>query len=253
MIAGPVPIASVLAAAKPAFGGDTEAASLLEAVDQRLRYGAVRWLDVGSGDGRNLALMLDRLRPGRQIEAIAVEPAAQALRRDNDGTPNVRWVRSTIESFDTRDRFELINVRQSAYYFADPPRQLTLLSDYLAPKGLLVLTHWSADCVLYGLHRTICESSGCQCSDTIEELCAGLTASDRFDVSLLGLFESAFDQSRLQDDLVASAIYDLSRRLCPDQLTSIQDRATFVRAFLTRLSRIPARSNGIVLVQHKSL
>ena len=110
---------------------------------QNANLDPLKILSVGCGSGildnpliRSIATMAKR------IEYTGVDPNSVACRRfqdefDNHQLTNVRlnlWEQD-IESLTTSDRFHVIHVVHSLYYFDDPAHTLDAMLDLLAPGG----------------------------------------------------------------------------------------------------------------------
>jgi SAM-dependent methyltransferase len=107
----------------------------------------LRVLSVGCGSGiLDNPLIRSIAETSKRIEYTAVDPNAVACRRfqddfDSQGLPNVRldlW-QQNIESLTSTDRFHIIHLVHSLYYFDDPADTLDGLLKLLAPDGRLVV------------------------------------------------------------------------------------------------------------------
>lgn len=159
---------ALLANSKPAFSGGSERGSLASGLDRLLvRDKIVEWLEVGVGDGKNLTYLLDSVGGSRRLVVTAVDPSPLAVKRVDSPYP-VEVVPVGIESFFPGKRYDCINARQSAYYFQDPSNTALTLAGWLSPNGVLAVTLWSRDCVLYRLNGAIARATG----QAIGGLCA---------------------------------------------------------------------------------
>jgi SAM-dependent methyltransferase len=103
----------------------------------------VKILSVGCGSGiLDNPLIRSLATTSKSVEYTGVDPNAVACRRfqedfDKQELPNVRldlWEQN-IESLATSDRFHIIHVVHSLYYFHDPANTLDGLLKLLAPGG----------------------------------------------------------------------------------------------------------------------
>lgn len=167
-----------LIAARPAFGGSTEAKELVSVTNRRLREGHIDWLEVGAGDGRNLRYLMSELSARRTFRVVALEPAATEVMID-DAT----WLNLRVEEYHPGIKFDWINVRHSAYYMDDPVAELGRLTTLLHFGGSVALTHWSRDCVLHRLHVAICGDQGGARVSGIEDIAQQLSEMGGLDLS----------------------------------------------------------------------
>jgi len=100
-------------------------------------------LSVGCGSGiLDNRLIRSIATTSQQIEYTGVDPNAVACRRfqddfDNQELRNVRLelLEQDIETLTSRERFDIIHVVHSLYYFGDPANTLNALLELLAPGG----------------------------------------------------------------------------------------------------------------------
>ena len=235
-----------LLAAKPAFGGSTEADHLVKLTDGHLRHGDVDWLEVGAGDGHHLLYQLSRLSARRRFRVVALEPAAVGP----ELTDGIEWLRIRAEDYGVDRQFDWINLRHSAYYFGDPVSEIARLVARLRGKGALALTHWSGGCVLRRLHLAICGEQDNGGSASIEDLAMALHRHPELRVSAIRHFDTklCIDQV-LGDHAVAEALYELVRRGHPALSPANIDRAATVAGLLQELPDATVRRNGLLLVR----
>lgn len=234
-----------LIAARPAFGGSTEAHELASITHRRLRSGDIDWLEVGAGDGRNLRYLMSELSAGRTFRVVALEPAAPAGRIDG-----ATWLKLRVEDYRPDRQFDWMNVRHSAYYMDDPVAEIGRLSSSLRPNGSIALTHWSRDCVLHRLHVAICGEHVDRPTLGIEDITQQLMSVDRLAVSDIERIGTVLDVAHVaEDDEVASALYELARRGCAP-LDPIANRAERVRDMLSAMPDPARRLNGVTVIQH---
>ena len=233
-----------LIAARPAFGGSTEAEQLALITHQSLRKGNIDWLEVGAGDGRNLRYLLSELSAGRTFRVVALEPAAPAGRIEG-----ATWFNLRVEDYRPNSQFDWMNVRHSAYYMDDPVAEMGRLSSLLRPDGSIALTHWSRDCVLHRLHVAICGDQVDGPTSGIEEIAQRLTSVGGLAVSNVERLETLLNVENVaEDDKLASALYELARR-GRTPLNLVANRAERVRDMLGAMPDPARRLNGVMLIR----
>lgn len=236
-----------LVAARPAFGGTTEARRLAALTDSYLCQGAVNWLEIGAGDGRNLRFLLAELAAGRRFTVTALEPAGVAT-----DLADVAWLRLRVEDYQPDLIFDWMNLRHSAYYMVDPVGEIARLSSALIPDGAIALTHWSRDCVLSRLHAAICGPPSDQATAGIEDMVLALGEIPGLTIGTTECVETALHAELVERDAsVAEALYELARRAKPSILPSDaqRDRAATIRTLLRALPNPTKRLNGVAIIQ----
>lgn len=233
-----------LIAARPAFGGSTEAAELASITNRSLREGDIDWLEVGAGDGRNLRYLMSELSAGRKFRVVALEPAAPAGRIDG-----ATWLNLRVEDYHPVSKFDWMNVRHSAYYMDDPVAEMGRMSSWLRHDGSIVLTHWSRDCVLHRLHTAICGDQVDGPTSGIEDIAQRLKMVGGLNVSEVVGMETALNIAHVaKDDEVASALYELARR-GREPLDLVANRAERLRDILGAMPDPARRLNGLTMIR----
>ena len=225
----------------------TEAEALDRLTELNIPEGDLDWLEVGAGDGRNLARQLRRHSHGRRIRTVALEPMADAPA----ALACVEWRRQPLEEYAPDRAFDWINLRHSAYYVRDAFAEIARIACCLRGGGALALTHWSRRCSLYHLHRAIVGATGGLATACIEDVTAELAKDPRL---VVGAVET-HDTELLIDDVasdpsLATAVFHLSRRGIPSRLPPETDSAGFVSQALRSWPDARVRSNGLVLIRH---
>jgi len=241
-------IAASLATLKVALGPKSERDIICAGVAASFGVGVHEWLDVGVGDGRSLSKILAQLAEGRiRFNVIGVDPEAMpGLVCEPTNTFSV--FDCFIEEFAIDRKFDVINVRQSAYYFENPPLILAELIRTLRDGGKLFVTHWTQDCFLYQLHFLIAEELGLQPSAlALEELnCMILRDTSRVVDQVAVVVDTIDLQAVLSDPSVFEATLNIAaRRLPASQLTNAA-RTRLADAMATRWPRQAVRANGVL-------
>jgi SAM-dependent methyltransferase len=150
---------AALSNSKAVFAGQSERGVIASKLDLILaKDKPLCWLEVGVGDGENLQFLLDALGHRRQFAVTAIDPSPLAIKRID--IQKVEILSVGIETFAPDRHYDCINARQSAYYFADPANNVLALAGWLTVDGVLAVTIWSEDCILYRLNRAIARTVG---------------------------------------------------------------------------------------------
>lgn len=153
-------IAEELVVLKQALGPRSERDLIVESIMTAIPAGRWAWLDVGIGDAVSTSKMLADLNShGLQFDLVGVDPELQ------DGTVcpeamEVELVRERIENYSPSRKFNVVNVRQSAYYFDNLDKNIENLFRMLCCPSLMLITYWTDDCFLFKLYSTIAEELG---------------------------------------------------------------------------------------------
>lgn len=236
-----------LVAARPAFGGTTEAQRLATIADSYLGKGTISWLEIGAGDGRNLRFLLAELAAGRRFKVTALEPAGVET-----DLADVAWLQSRVEDYQPDTVFDWMNLRHSAYYIVDPISEIARLSSALKFDGAIALTHWSRDCVLSRLHAAICGPPSDQATAGIEDVVFSLGKIPGLAIGTVECVETALHGDLIdRDAAVAEALYELARRRKPSILPSDaqRNRAATIRTLLRALHNPMKRLNGVAIIR----
>lgn len=235
-------------AARPAFGGSTEAEHLVKFTDRHLRHGDVDWLEIGAGDGRNLAYQLSRLSTHRTFRVVALEPAAG----DPAWFHRIEWLRLRAEDYHADRWFHWINMRHSAYYLQDPVSEIVRLVGMLHHEGALALTHWSRECILRRLHAAICGEHSDLATAGVEDLSIALAEHPRLLVSEVLLLDTELcTEQVVGDPVVGEALHDLVCRGRVPLARSGIDRACTVARALRDIPNATVRRNGLVIIRRR--
>jgi SAM-dependent methyltransferase len=203
---------AALANSKAVFADRSERDVLASKLDLILaKDKPLYWLEVGVGDGANLRFLLDTLGHRRQFAVTAIDPSPLAIKQIN--THKIEILHVGVETFVPDKYYDCINARQSAYYFGNPASDVLSLAGWLTPDGLLAVTIWSEDCILYRLNRAIARAAGCneaglRAEDLIKSLPSGEFVVERYREPC-----GRIDMGRLREDRnVFAAVCSLAAR-----------------------------------------
>jgi hypothetical protein len=101
---------------------------------------------------------LDALGAGRRFNVTAIDPSPLAAKQLSSTYP-INVLQQRLEDFQQLGDYDCINARQSAYYFEDPQASILKLAVQLTMEGVLAVTLWSQECVLYRLNRAIAHAA----------------------------------------------------------------------------------------------
>lgn len=247
-------IQSALKVLKKSFGPGSERDFIVDAITQRMSQAS--WLDVGVGDGQSTDKLVQAVRKNgcRIADIVAVDPELDVARNALRDVTNVTLLKVEIENASFDRKFDVINVRQSAHYFRPIVETIIRLATAREQGGVLLLTHWSAECGLYDLHKFLLQRlrrAGAAISPSVEDIMAeGRLSDDGFLHAKLQLFYDWIDLDMWRDDFVQRlAAFDIASR--SDELNggvTESDKDSFVREFLQLRGSRMQRVNGVVIV-----
>jgi ubiquinone/menaquinone biosynthesis C-methylase UbiE len=209
-------------------------------------------LSVGCGSGiLDNPLIRSIAAASKRLEYTGVDPNAVACRRfqngfDNQGLGNVRlnlW-KQDVESLTSSDRFHIIHVVHSLYYFDDPAKTLDGLLKLLAPGGRLA--------VVQAPEAELNQLSKCFWSHHEEN---GIWFSDCL-ADHLSRRRLAFSRQRIagEVDVARCFVADCARgQMMRDFITQSDCRHLdddILQLCLSYLRSISRRENGSLLVAH---
>lgn len=240
-------IAASLATLKSALGPRSERDLICASVTAALAPGSYSWLDVGVGDGNSLSRILEELASlGYAFDTQGIDPEApEGLTCD----PAITFVtrKTPIEDCDFASPFDVINVRQSAYYFSDLAGVFRKLAQTLSPQGVLLVTHWADGCFLFQLHDRIARELG----QTPEQLgvtdLAGRIADGGALAPQVSIVTDTIDLNAvLGDPTLLEATLKIAARKLPISELSASGKARLVKAINEEWPKQAARVNGVI-------
>jgi SAM-dependent methyltransferase len=202
---------------------------------------------VGVGDGSSLSRILEELASlGYAFRAQGIDPEApEGLTCDPAITFATR--RAPIENCDFALPFDVINVRQSAYYFSDLAGVFRKLTQALSPGGVLIVTHWAEGCFLFKLHDQIARELG----QAPEQLGVTDLARHIADGGVLtpqvSIVTDTIDLNAvLADPTLLDATLKIAARKLPISELSESGKARLVKAISEECPKQAARVNGVI-------
>jgi hypothetical protein len=248
-------IAGALALLRQTFGPTGERAAIIQEIQRGLPEGDYAWLDVGIGDGLSSSRLLNSLESlGRRFVVTGIDPELQSTCYVCEARPDTILEKVRAEDYVPSNKFHVINMRQSGYYISQLPDVIATLSGCLARNGLIVVTHWATECVLFGLHRAIAATVGSlTVAESAEELHACLTERCAHLTTHLSLFpDRDFDPRRIAEDAELSrALFRLCARRLPVDHMSEVDRLKLTQDYLHTCSGMAYRCNGVLFLSHR--
>ncbi|MBN1696500.1 MAG: class I SAM-dependent methyltransferase [Spirochaetales bacterium] len=106
----------------------------------------IKLLDVGCGEGK----ILEFCRHDLIDRYYGVDISRVALDKIEAVTPHDKFICSTIEEFVTDEKFDIILFNEILYYTINPENNLKRYKDFLAEKGLFIISmHKKSDPFAY--------------------------------------------------------------------------------------------------------
>ena len=240
-------IAGSLAKLKGALGPSSERDLICASVAAALPPGFYSWLDVGVGDGNSLSRILEELASlGYAFDAHGIDPEApEGLTCDAAITFETR--KAPIEDCDFALPFDVINVRQSAYYFSDLAGVFRKLTQALSPRGVLMVTHWAEGCFLFQLHDQIARELGQPTEQLGVTDLARHIADGGVLTSRVSIVTDTIDLNAVLGDptLLDATLRIAARKLPISELSEI-GKARLVKAINEEWPKQAARVNGVI-------
>lgn len=238
-------IVDALAPVKAIARGTADRDALAGQLMAELKAGYVDWLEVGVGDGANASFLLRHLSNGRRFSVDLIDPQTTQ--------PNLlldfeyRFVPIGFEDFNPDRSYDLINCRQSAYYFWDNYRTALKLASMLKPGGIVAMTVWTENCVLFEIHERIAHSFGVPPSEvTHQQLYENLTRYGFAQIDS-AITSGVLDVSEQVSLSTAVGLFDLCARRIDVRNIAPADKVEAVASFFAAQQVKRGRENGVAL------
>jgi len=142
---------------KNTFLGGSERNIWIKAISDHFPQKRLRFLDIGTGDGKSLEKTINHLHYQRryEIELAAIDPLLDGLKRVSATFPSAKIVHSTFENYESDLRFDIVNATQSVYYIINKLQALQKMIQYTQSRGLIIITLCSRECILSKLHYDV--------------------------------------------------------------------------------------------------
>jgi SAM-dependent methyltransferase len=206
---------------------------------------ALRWLDVGTGNGRFLHGIVRLVtKHGIAVDVTGIDPSSEDERSFKRYFPDGRFELSKFEDFSPPTTFDVITCVHSLYYIQAPLAALNAMVDLLAPGGLIVVSQWSRNCVLKNIHRNVWGAQ--PQAITAEAVLDHLTCLRRVDDAKLQDFVGLVDFSawRESSELVSQASLVLSRKYGVDRVLQRDKRK--LSSVLLQFGESGVRATGVI-------
>lgn len=243
-------VSEVLDHARPLLGGAEDRGALVDILGRFAPYGEVYWLEIGVGDGNNLAFLLNSLGQDRIYYVWALDPQTTSLSLNATLVSRLVLETGGFEAHNPTIKYDVINLRQSAYYFASD-REIDRIIFMLSKRGVVTTTLWTKNCFLYRLHCKIAEEVGG--SPTI------VTAewlSDAFEAAGLRRVASRVGRGPIQTVNITRrqklALFDLAARLLDGSALDDETKVGLIERFISTHSS-PIRENSVDCFAHPAL
>lgn len=158
---------------KASFLDGSEKSIVIRKIIDHFKDKEVTLLDVGIGDGRYSAKIVQELSAANmKCSVLGVDPLPAAVRSVNKYFPEFRVVAQRFEDFETDDKFDVVLATHSLYYVSNPADCIKKMIDLTKPGGLTILVLWSDSCTLYRVYiqyKESCKISGANGFLTLEK------------------------------------------------------------------------------------
>ncbi len=112
-------------------------------------------LDVGTGTGRLVPLLLERVGPEGSVSGLDPSRGMLSVARKRYDSPNLRFVRAPAESIPFEDHsFDLALCYSVFPHFGDPNEAIAEMVRILRPSGHLVIAHTEGREAINARHRS---------------------------------------------------------------------------------------------------
>jgi len=164
---------------KATFDSSDEAAIYLDAITAHLPVSAIDLLDVGVGVGMSTMTLVHALySKGYSVGLTMVDPAVPDTRKETLRL-NGNLCETDLEHFAPVKPFDVVTATQVLYYLylGDPRSALRrLVALPRSGGGLLALTTWTENCVLFDLYNRVFRSDRpCFTAEEAQSLLAEIT------------------------------------------------------------------------------
>lgn len=227
--------------------GTPDRDALVVLLQSKLRSNYIRWLEVGVGDGANVEFLLGILGEGKKFKLDVIDP--QINEHDLRLSFKHRFLRISFEEFSEECVYDVINCRQSAYYFYDGEQSIYKLKKLLGPSGILAITVWTESCLLYRLHAHIAGLMRLPLTEvTHHRLGELITGSGFIQVGAI-VTQGDFDLRPPITPQLAVGLFDLSARRLDISEFSDATKVATVLEFLASQGTNRCRENGVAIYQ----
>jgi len=231
---------------KATFDSSDEAAIYLDAITAHLPVSAIDLLDVGVGVGMSTMTLVHALySKGYSVGLTMVDPAVPDTRKETLRL-NGNLCETDLEHFAPVKPFDVVTATQVLYYLylGDPRSALRrLVALPRSGGGLLALTTWTENCVLFDLYNRVFRSDRpCFTAEEAQSLLAEITGRVPTMVRSAGVVRTSIWKD---DEDVCRASYRVISR-CSD----VPDYLAYdlYRSLVLELRDEEVRENGTLLL-----
>lgn len=220
---------------------------LADLIASRAHSAVINILDVGIGSGEQMYKIATGLEK-RGVEAritgidICIPKSAYAHWKRP-----VELITQDFSSAQLSSRYEVVNSTQSLYYFVNPVEILRKMLTLVAPSGVLLITVWAEECLLYQLYKKFFYVTGTEdiTDRTVISFLGDLVSPDSIKVRYFD-GEIDVDAILVSDSSLRAILTILSRQghisECDEKILRL------AREYLSGLKPIGRRRNAIITV-----
>lgn len=235
---------------KSLLGGSEHEIVFKEIIDN-ISTNRIRWLDIGLGNGKYTKKIVDQLtKRGFQIELTGIDLSRSSLKEAKLRFPNSNIKLGNMDSFNFKEKYDIIHVCQSLYYVKRKDKFLKKVCSCLAEGGLLIVTLWSRRDSLYKLHERV--YFGKDLATTIEETAGDIKRYTSCFVDIhtkyfYGLVDYALWKKSLKN--LKKMLFIISRISANKNLA--EKNILFTKKMVDKLHRFGKRINGTIIAKKK--
>ncbi len=233
---------------KGTFDSKNESGVVANAIARTTSKIDLRILEVGIGEGRAASQFVTQLTMcGRRVHLTGLDLDI-SRHVQNRSIGNISLLEMDFAALPLSERFDAVLATQSLYYLGRRDGALRKLIDHIVVDGCLLITVWTANCVLHELHKRFAQTPGAQYV-TAEILAEELLAmEERADVDVICTSGQVNLGKWRASEIIRRAAF---RMLSRSNMGSKFDEVGYAK-FETYLEQLPARArreNGTVILR----
>lgn len=231
------------------FASLSERSLLAAMLDEYMGRGAVRWLDIGVGDGSNTDYLITALRNRRSFEITSVDPEVS----QDEILCREKWVwkhyQCAAEMFSPDLLQNIVNIRQSLYYFGNWQKELLRMLQFMNHEGVCAITIWNERCLGYRLHAALAKRIHKSPDAPSAEQVISVVRNSEFRLAASETWAAPVDVEALSDNTNAlNALIELAQRRLKVGMLSQREQQALLENVLQENKCAATRSNTILLV-----
>lgn len=228
--------------------GGSERQILVNAIRDHFTNKRISMLDVGCGDGDSLNKILRvlQIEYGYEVNVTAIDPLLDKMPQAKTNLPNATLVSNIIENYKTNKLYDFVNATQSLYYMPNKTTALRKMIALTKPRGLIIVTLCSKDCILSRLHF---ELYGIESPywTTAEDAVNILKREGGIKECKLEYFHGSINLLAWKTDPnILNQAYEIISRLSSSNITPSKDSKK-LRIIINKYKDIEPRVNGVII------